>query len=528
MDARGKRRAGGGKRGSGAKRPAGPKTGARRGGKPGAKRGQKAPTKGKARSKPGAKPAAKRGPTRGTKPGGKRGPAKRGGKPGAKTGATRGPRPVIKGKAGTKRGAKGNAKRGPRPSAKRGPPRDAKPGVRRGGKPGPKRGATSSSKPGARRILKPTAKRGSTPDVKPGDKRGLAAKRGSRPSAKRGPTQGAKTGVRRGGKPGPRPAARRGATSSSKPGAKRGSTYSSKPGAARISKPGAKIKTGGRGGAPGVSRGKTPGKTATQGERIQKILARAGFGSRRGCEEIILEGRVRVNGRVVMELGSRADASRDTITVGGRRIRLEPVKYYVVNKPKNVISTTADDKVMNKGRRRVIDLVPERPRVNPVGRLDVESEGLMLLTNDGDLANRLTHPRYGIERVYRAAVRGKITEEALATLRRGVRLAEGRTLPPKVRVVHKDPGGGRLEVVIKEGINREVRRILAAVGLKVKSLKRIRLGPLSLGGIASGTARDLTAFELARLREATSGPGEPPPPWLRRRRRRDGNPRDGR
>jgi 23S rRNA pseudouridine2605 synthase len=148
----------------------------------------------------------------------------------------------------------------------------------------------------------------------------------------------------------------------------------------------------------------------------------------------------------------------------------------------------------------------------------------MLLTNDGDLANRVTHPRYGIERVYRAAVRGEVTDSALATLRRGVRLSEGRTLPPKVRVIHKGSGGGRLEVTIKEGLNREVRRILAAVGLKVKSLKRIRLGPLSLGALAPGEVRELTTAELNTLRAATSGPGEPPPPWLKRRRRRDDTP----
>jgi len=409
------------------------------------------------------------------KAGGRRGPGKkRGGKPDAK----RGSKAPTKGRARSKPGAKTT--------------------VKRGGKPG--------ARTGARRIIKPTAKPGSTPDVKPGDKRGSGAKRGSKSPAKPGSPRDTKPAVRRGDKPSPRPGAPRGTKAAAKP----------------KSKPRTKVKTNGRGGASGTTRGKARAGATARGERIQKILARAGYGSRRGCEEIIIEGRVRVNGRVVTELGSRADAVRDTITVGGRRIRLEPMKYYVVNKPKNVISTTADDKIMNKGRRRVIDLVPERPRVNPVGRLDVESEGLMLLTNDGDLANRLTHPRYGIERVYRAAVRGEITEEALATLRRGVRLAEGRTLPPKVRVVHKDPGGGRLEVVIKEGINREVRRILAAVGLKVKSLKRIRLGPLSLGGIATGTARELTAFELARLREATSGPGEPPPPWLKRRRRRDG------
>ncbi|MHC5058703.1 MAG: pseudouridine synthase [Planctomycetota bacterium] len=304
---------------------------------------------------------------------------------------------------------------------------------------------------------------------------------------------------------------------------------------------GGKPKAGGRHGAKTAAGAKrktaakrAPGSKAEagaagRGERLQKILARAGLGSRRGCEEIILEGRVRVNGRVVTELGTRADASRDTITVGGKRVRGETLKYYAINKPKGVISTTAEDEFARGGRRRVIDLVPERPRVKPVGRLDVESEGLMLLTNDGDLANRLTHPRYGIERVYRAEVKGEITEDMLAKLRRGVRLAEGRTLPPKVRVIHKGAGRGVLEVVIKEGLNREVRRILAAVGLKVRSLKRIRLGPLSLGGLSSGTARELSAPELARLRKATCGPGEPPPPWLRRRRRRGAPPhREGR
>jgi len=258
-------------------------------------------------------------------------------------------------------------------------------------------------------------------------------------------------------------------------------------------------------------------------ERLQKILARAGYGSRRGCEEIITDGRVAVNGEIVIELGTKADPARDTITIDGKRVSAERTVYYVVNKPRGAISTTAKD-----AKRRVIDLVPPRPRVNPVGRLDVDSEGLMLLTNDGELTHRMTHPKYGLERVYRAEVKGELADRALAKLRRGVRLAEGKTLPPNVRVIRKGPGGGTLELTIKEGLNREVRRMLAAVGLKVRKLARTRLGPLTLGKLASGESRKLTAGELAKLREAVSGPGKKPPKWLRRRRPGRGGQRRGR
>ncbi len=265
-----------------------------------------------------------------------------------------------------------------------------------------------------------------------------------------------------------------------------------------------------------VKKTKPDASAAPEGgaERLQKILARAGWGSRRGCEEIITAGRVAVDGKIVIELGSKADPARDAITVDGRRVRAEPFAYYVLNKPKGVISTTAED----AKRKRVVDFVPSWPHVVPVGRLDVDSEGLMLLTNDGDLTNRLTHPRYGIERVYRAEVAGKITDGALAKMRRGVRLAEGKTLPPRVHVLQKGREGGRLDVTIKEGLNREVRRILAAVGLKAKRLVRVRLGPLSLGRLAPGESRKLTAGELAKLRDAVAGPGQKPPPWLRRRK----------
>ena len=256
------------------------------------------------------------------------------------------------------------------------------------------------------------------------------------------------------------------------------------------------------------------GDAEGRAERIQKILARAGLGSRRKCEEFITQGRVSLDGRQVTELGTRADPQTSVIHVDGRRVRAEPLVYYALHKPKGAISTTGGE----ADRDRVTDLVPARPRVFPVGRLDVESEGLMVLTNDGALADRMTHPRYGLERRYRATVKGGITEGALQRLRKGVRLAEGKTLPPQVKVLHASRDGGVLEVVIKEGLNREVRRILAAVGLKVKKLVRVALGPLRLKGIPKGAWRELTRSELAALRKETAGPGAPPPKWLRRNR----------
>lgn len=284
-----------------------------------------------------------------------------------------------------------------------------------------------------------------------------------------------------------------------------------------------------RGGASPPRGGNRPRKAAREergaeqrGERLQKILARAGFGSRRSCEELISEGRVTVDGRLVTELGTRADPLTSVIHVDGRRVRAEPLVHYVLHKPKGVTSTTDEE----AGRERVVDLVPPRPRVFPVGRLDVESEGLMVLTNDGDLANRMTHPRYGLERKYRATVRGEITQRALDRLRRGVRLAEGKALPPEVRVLHASADGGVLEVAIREGLNREVRRVLAAVGLKVKRLVRVALGPVELKGIPKGGWRALSSKEVALLRKATAGPGSPPPKWLRRSKA--GAPRRGR
>ncbi len=280
------------------------------------------------------------------------------------------------------------------------------------------------------------------------------------------------------------------------------------------------------GGRPSSER-RGEGQVEQKGERLQKILARAGLGSRRSCEDLITEGRVTVDGKRVTELGTRADPRTSVIHADGRRVRAEPLVYYLLHKPKGVISTTDEKTERERAPARagkagkVTDLVPPRPRVFPVGRLDVDSEGLMLLTNDGDLANRMTHPRYGLERRYHATVKGEISERALARLRRGVRLAEGKTLPPQVEVLHATGGGGVLEVVIKEGLNREVRRILAAVGLKVRKLVRVGLGPptlLTLKGIPKGAFREATSREIAALRKATAGPGTPPPKWLRRNR----------
>jgi 23S rRNA pseudouridine2605 synthase len=258
-----------------------------------------------------------------------------------------------------------------------------------------------------------------------------------------------------------------------------------------------------------------PEASASSGERLQKILARAGVGSRRACEKLIAEGHVRVNGRVVTAMGFRADPSSDVIDVDGNPVRAEPLVHYAVNKPRGYISTAAE-----RLKARVVDLVPPRPRVYPVGPLDVNASGLIILTNDGELAHRMMHPRYGLRRVYRAEVKGEVTTEVLERLSRGVWLAEGRTLPPEVRVLGRSGDRTALEVVVREGLKREVRRILAAVGLKLKTLTRVALGPITVKGLASGEYRELAAREIAALRKAVAGCGEERPAWLGRRNRR--------
>lgn len=232
------------------------------------------------------------------------------------------------------------------------------------------------------------------------------------------------------------------------------------------------------------------------GERLQKILAAAGIGSRRQCEELIRTGRVEVDGRTVTELGCRADPATQEIRVDSEPIERPGLVYYAVNKPEGVVSTARDP----SGRPRVVDLVPDaRERLFPVGRLDLHSAGLILLTNDGELANRLTHPRYGVSKRYRVLVAGEPEPEVFEQLKRGVHLAEGVARVDEVFVHGRRGNSTVLDLVLSEGRNREIRRILARVGHKVLELLRIGVGPVRLGKLPPGGYRRLTRDEVDAL-----------------------------
>jgi len=238
---------------------------------------------------------------------------------------------------------------------------------------------------------------------------------------------------------------------------------------------------------------------AGQALRLNKALSAAGLGSRRAVEELVRAGRVAVDGEVVNDLGRRVDPAHDRVTVDGSRVVLdERRRYWLLNKPAGVISTAADP----SGRPTVVGLVPDRPRVFPVGRLDRDTEGLLLLTNDGPLAYRLTHARYGVEKRYLAEVE-RLPADAPARLRRGIELQDGLAKPVRVRVV---AGAGRrrmIEVVLVEGRNREVRRLLEAVGAPVRRLVRTAVGPIRLTGLAPGEFRALRPDEVRNLYRAT-------------------------
>jgi 23S rRNA pseudouridine2605 synthase len=232
----------------------------------------------------------------------------------------------------------------------------------------------------------------------------------------------------------------------------------------------------------------------TEGERLQKVLARLGFGSRRVCEDLIDEGRVTVNGEVA-ELGRRVDVDHDEVAVDGVVVGVRPgLVYYLLNKPRGVVTTAAD----THGRPTVVDLVPDEPRVFPVGRLDADTEGLLLLTNDGSLAHRLTHPSFGVDKEYLAEVEGRPSPGALRTLRQGVELEDGMTAPARVAAV--PPSG--LRIAIHEGRNRQVRRMCDAVGHPVRRLVRIRIGPLADRSLKPGEWRELTQDEVRGLERA--------------------------
>ncbi len=280
-------------------------------------------------------------------------------------------------------------------------------------------------------------------------------------------------------------------------------------------------------------------KDASRGVRLQKALAELGVASRRDCEQMILDGRVSVNGEFVTKLPAWVDPQQDVIEVDARRVagasrtKRGDVRhtYVMLYKPRHTISTTDDP----EGRRHVLDLVdhPARPRLFPVGRLDAESTGLMLLTDDGELANRLTHPSYEVPKQYQVSVKGKVTEADLEKMKKGVFLADQR-------VVRRNPAGGAatrgsvreqkraakraavesvrilnhevdrsrgdrttLSITLKEGQNREIRRVLARTGFKVRRLKRVAIGPVRLKGLAIGEWRPLEAREVRALRKAT-------------------------
>ncbi|HZD73842.1 MAG TPA: pseudouridine synthase, partial [Actinomycetota bacterium] len=237
---------------------------------------------------------------------------------------------------------------------------------------------------------------------------------------------------------------------------------------------------------------------AASGLRLNKALSAAGLGSRRAVEELIRAGRVAIDGEVVEEMGRRVDPAADRVEVDGSRVVIdERLRYWMLNKPLGVVST-ADDP---QGRPTVVELVPEDPRVVPVGRLDRDTEGLILLTNDGELANRLTHPRYGVDKRYLAEVE-RLPGNAVKRLRQGVELDDGLARAERARVV---AGSGRrrmVEVVMVEGRKREVRRLLEAVGAPVRRLVRTAIGPLRLTGLAPGEYRPLHPEEVRGLYRA--------------------------
>jgi len=234
-------------------------------------------------------------------------------------------------------------------------------------------------------------------------------------------------------------------------------------------------------------------------ERLQKFMAHAGIGSRRNCEELIIQGKVKVNGQVINVLGTKIDPERDKIEVNNKLIKAkEDMIYILLNKPDGYVTTSQDP----QGRPTVIDLIKHiNKRIYPVGRLDYETEGLLLLTNDGELAYRLTHPKYKVNKVYQALIKGRPSNESIEQLRRGVLLEDGLTEPAQIKILDKIGDNTLIELTIHEGKNRQVRRMCKAVNHPVLNLKRTKIGSLDLGTIKLGSFRFLTEDELRWLKK---------------------------
>lgn len=252
----------------------------------------------------------------------------------------------------------------------------------------------------------------------------------------------------------------------------------------------------------------TPADSSLQ--RLQKVLAARGVASRRAAEDLIQEGRISVDGRVVTELGTKVDPVRQEIRIGGRVLKQPRLIYLILNKPRGYITTASDP----EGRRTVYDLLDPgelRERIYPVGRLDMDSEGLLLMTNDGEFANRVAHPRYRLDKEYNALVEGSPAPGALARLAQGGFLINGgRTSPAEVSIIGHDAGGTWVRVIIHEGRKRQVRRMMEEIGHPVRRLRRVRLGPLTLAGLPAATYRPLSGEELLRLRRMVGLGGEQP------------------
>ena len=234
--------------------------------------------------------------------------------------------------------------------------------------------------------------------------------------------------------------------------------------------------------------------------RLQKLLATSGVASRRKCEELMLAGEVEVDGEVVTRLGTKVDPTTAVIRVSGKRLPpVSPHVYLVLNKPRGVVSTMSDP----EGRRTLADFVADRPeRLFHVGRLDTDTDGLLLLTNDGDFAQRLAHPSYEVEKTYVAEVSGAVDKGTVRTLLAGVTLEDGPVEVRRARVVSSTADRGIVELVIHEGRNRIVRRLLAQIGHPVQRLTRTAIGPVRIGNLKAGTLRELTADEVGSLLDA--------------------------
>ena len=240
--------------------------------------------------------------------------------------------------------------------------------------------------------------------------------------------------------------------------------------------------------------------------RLQKALADAGVGSRRECEQLIADGRVDIDGQVVTQLGTKVHPYEQAIRVDGVPLKRKRRRYFAVHKPPGVVSTSKDQ----WRRVRVIDLVASNDRLFNIGRLDKESSGLILVTNDGELANRLTHPRYGVEKTYQVTVAGIPTREVLTKLRRGVTLSDGRVKADTISIKRRYKQSSLLEIVLTEGRNREIRRMLARFDHKVMKLKRVAIGPVRLGNLPLGAHRELTGPEIRSLQNWSSGKKKSP------------------